>query len=43
MISSFGVSCAAAMPSAARACGDTGIDFSARDQMPPPAEIRRVS
>ena len=33
----------ASMPSAARACGDTGIDFSARDQTPPPAEIRLAS
>ena len=29
----------ASMPRAVRACGDTGIDFTARGQIPPPGEI----
>ena len=29
----------ASMPRAVRACGDTGTDFAARGQTPPPGEI----
>jgi hypothetical protein len=31
------------MPSTARACGDSGTDFSERAQMPPPSEISFAS
>ena len=38
-ISSFGASCSASTSSAARTCGDSGIDFAVRGNTPPPAEI----
>ena len=38
-ISSFGVSASASTPSAARASGESGIDFAVRGNTPPPAEI----
>jgi hypothetical protein len=41
--SSVGASLSAVMPSAARACGESGIDFSERAQTPPPSEISCVS
>jgi len=43
LIRSVGLSRSAAMPSRARACGDSGMLFSWRDQTPPPAEISFVS
>ena len=42
-ISSGGASCWGPIPSAARAWGEIGIDFSERAQTPPPAEISCAS
>ena len=38
-ISSFGVSDSSSTPSAARASGESGIDFAVRGNTPPPGEI----
>ena len=38
-ISSLGVSDSASTPSAARASGESGIDFAVRGKTPPPGEI----
>ena len=38
-ITSVGGSDSSLMPSASRACGDSGIDFAVRGKTPPPSEI----
>jgi hypothetical protein len=37
------VSDSASIPSASRACGDSGTDFAARSYTPPPSEISSAS